>query len=375
MYFALMLHFFDAILFNLVIMYIPQKKYYTINHFKNFLLNYEGNSEDISNYNNYINELDVKLENCLRINQAILAFSIILLIISIAIIFIIIIYISNSRESQVIDVSIFYASNGTNTIRLILSIIDWSMAIAIIAKINKIRKEEDKIGLTNEIKSGIIKVIIILSFYFIYCIYELIFIIRCFGNVDSLFLYNKHYIERKLNNQKKELEENNINKERNPSTLSSTKKEESEQLRIEGNKEKKLLELLKNKEKDIKELKDQVNQKNEKIKKLEQINNNQKKEIKELESENPYKLKKNEKLITIIFAPSNQKFHYSLICKNTQKFAFVEQELYDIFPDYKDTENYFLVNGIKINRNKTIEENNIKFSDIIIINKIDDKDE
>ena len=109
MYISLILLFFDAILFNLIIKYIPQKKYYKINYFKNFLLNYEGNSEDINNYTNYINELDIKLENCSRINQAILAFSIILLILSIAIIFIIIIYIFKSRESQKIDISNFVA--------------------------------------------------------------------------------------------------------------------------------------------------------------------------------------------------------------------------------------------------------------------------
>jgi len=132
-------------------------------------------------------------------------------------------------------------------------------------------------------------------------------------------------------------------------------------------------------------LKDQVNQKDKEIKILEQTNNNLNEEInllknenkkqiieiKELESENPYKLKKNEKLITIIFVSSDQKIHYSLICKNTQKFAFVEQELYDIFPEYKETENFFLLNGEKINRNKTIEENNIKFSDKIMVNKFE----
>jgi hypothetical protein len=193
-------------------------------------------------------------------------------------------------------------------------------------------------------------------------------------NEKPLFLYNKYYIEEELNIQKKKLEKNKINKESNPYSL-SFKNEESEINRIKENNEKKLLQLLENKEKEIKELKDQVNQKDEKIKELEQTNINLYKEIKELESENPYKLKKNEKLITIIFVSSDQKLHYSLICKNTQKFAFVEQELYDIFPEYKETENFFLFNGEKINRNKTIEEINIKFSDQITLFKYDDKDE
>ena len=376
MYFSLVLFFFDVILYYLAIMYIPQKKYYKINHFKNFLLNYEG-SEDISNYNNIIKELDSKLKNCSRINQAVLAFSIILLIISIAIIFFIIFNIYISRESLEIEPDFFLAITFIiNIIRFFFSIIDWSMAIAIIAKINKIREKEDKIGLTNEIKSGIIKVIIILSFYFIYCIFELCIIFLYIDDCSkSLFLYNKYYIEEELNILKNELEKNKINEAETRSKISVIPFEETERNIIVKNdqvKEENLLQLLKDKEKDIIKLKDQVNQKDKEINLLKNENKKQIIEIKELESENPYKLKKNEKLITIIFDSSDQKIHYSLICKNTQKFAFVEQELYENFPEYKETENIFLFNGAKINRNKTIEENNIKFSDHITFYKYDD---
>ena len=77
------------------------------------------------------------------------------------------------------------------------------MALAIIAKINKIRKKEDKIGLTNEIKNGIIKVIIILTFYLIYCIFEINFIAYYANECSrSLFLYNEYYIEKDLNTKK-----------------------------------------------------------------------------------------------------------------------------------------------------------------------------
>ena len=94
-----------------------------------------------------------------------------------------------------------------NLIRLFFSIIDWSMAIAIIAKINKIRKKEDKIGLTNEIKSGIIKVIIILKFYFIYCIFEIYIAQFYFRQYSwSLLLHNKYYIEKELKQQKNKLD-------------------------------------------------------------------------------------------------------------------------------------------------------------------------
>jgi hypothetical protein len=46
----------------------------------------------------------------------------------------------------------------------------------------------------------------------------------------------------------------------------------------------------------------------------------------------------------------------------------VENILYDKYPEYIESENYFLVNGIKINKYKTMEQNNIKYSNIIILN-------
>jgi len=47
--------------------------------------------------------------------------------------------------------------------------------------------------------------------------------------------------------------------------------------------------------------------------------------------------------------------------------------LYEKYPNYTETENFFVVGGKKINRSKSIEENNIKNNDIItlIINNLD----
>ena len=101
---------------------------------------------------------------------------------------------------------------------------------------------------------------------------------------------------------------------------------------------------------------------------MEQINIKDK-EIKEIKSNIPYKLKKGEKLMTIIFLSKDETIHYSLICKNTDKFSRIEEKLYDIFPEYQEMENHFMVNGKKINKYKTLDENNIKFSDIILINE------
>ena len=89
------------------------------------------------------------------------------------------------------------------------------------------------------------------------------------------------------------------------------------------------------------------------------------KEIKELKSKFPFELSIGEKLMTIIFTSTDQKIHYSFICKNTDKFSRLEALLYEIYPEYKESENYFIANGIKVNRFKNLEENRIKNSDVI----------
>ena len=90
-------------------------------------------------------------------------------------------------------------------------------------------------------------------------------------------------------------------------------------------------------------------------------------EIKELKLKMPYILENNEQLMTIIFISLDQKIHYSFICKNTDKFNRIESLLYDIYPEYKEVENYFLAKGGKVNKFKTLEENQIQNSDIITL--------
>ena len=94
-------------------------------------------------------------------------------------------------------------------------------------------------------------------------------------------------------------------------------------------------------------------------------------EIKELKSTRQFDLKPGEKLISVIFVSVDQAIHYSLICKNTDVFSTVENLLYKQYPEYKESENYFLLDGNKINRYKTLDENKIKNSSIITLNKYD----
>ena len=105
---------------------------------------------------------------------------------------------------------------------------------------------------------------------------------------------------------------------------------------------------------------------------------NSKNEIKNLKEEIDdfrfyFKLGENEKLIRIIFQSTDQIIiNYSLICKNTDIFANIEQNLYNQFPIYKDSENFFTSGGNKINKYKSLEENKIKSNDILLLNKYEE---
>jgi chromosome segregation ATPase len=91
------------------------------------------------------------------------------------------------------------------------------------------------------------------------------------------------------------------------------------------------------------------------------------KALKEKMKRFPFELNENEKLISIIFTNSTQEFHYSIICKNTEIFTVLEAKLYEKFPQYGETANYFIANGNKVIGHKTLEDNNIKDSNIIIL--------
>ena len=85
----------------------------------------------------------------------------------------------------------------------------------------------------------------------------------------------------------------------------------------------------------------------------------------------PFELNENEKLISIIFTNSAREFHCSIICKNTDRFSTLEPKLYEKFPQYGETANYFIANGNNVISHKTLEENNIKDSDIVILHQFE----
>ena len=97
------------------------------------------------------------------------------------------------------------------------------------------------------------------------------------------------------------------------------------------------------------------------------------KELKEIKLRRPIELLPGEKLMTLIFISYDQNIHYSVICKNTDKFNIVEQKLYERYKEYTEGENYFLFNGKKISRFKSVEENGLQNSSIIVLNQFGDE--
>ena len=72
-------------------------------------------------------------------------------------------------------------------------------------------------------------------------------------------------------------------------------------------------------------------------------------------------------LISVIFQSLDKRVHCSIICKETDLFVNVESSLYKKYPEYLESEQYFIVNGKKINKFKTLNANGIKDNDIILL--------
>ena len=130
----------------------------------------------------------------------------------------------------------------------------------------------------------------------------------------------------------------------------------------------KLNKIINNKNKDINDEKN-INQKlMEKTRISLELMDKKEKEINSLRSNLPFQINEGEKLMCVIFVTGNQEIHYPFICKDKQKFNELENILYEKFPNYKKNENFFTVNGNKINKSKTLEENKIKDGDVIQLN-------
>ena len=132
--------------------------------------------------------------------------------------------------------------------------------------------------------------------------------------------------------------------------------------------------IIKEKDKKINEnLQNQININNKSSNNNYQINR-----ISELEDEikqlKTYILSPGDKLISIKLISVDQNINFSTYAKVNDNFRKLEEIVYDKYPEYREYENYFLVNGKRVNKNKTLEQNNIKDKDVLTLSKIDDDD-
>ena len=120
---------------------------------------------------------------------------------------------------------------------------------------------------------------------------------------------------------------------------------------------------------DINELKDKIKILSTDIKnKYKEINyyKNQIQNSKENQNEIT-SIKPGEKIISVQFISQgiNDIFNYGMVCKNTDLFVKLEERLYNDFPKDKKFETLFEVNGRRILRFQTLDENKIKNNVII----------
>ena len=119
-----------------------------------------------------------------------------------------------------------------------------------------------------------------------------------------------------------------------------------------------------------------IENQNKKIKQLEyQLSNNKNeiyenklilknKEIDELKNKlNKLSLNNNpinrNQIMCVYFTSIDQKINRPIPCIDTDVFAEIEEKLYKEYPEYRETNNYFMANGKQVLRFKTIGDNKI----------------
>ena len=75
-------------------------------------------------------------------------------------------------------------------------------------------------------------------------------------------------------------------------------------------------------------------------------------------------------LVVINFESGDGQIRRGIQCMKNEIFAIAEEKLYKFYEAFRDTNNKFTVNEIEIKRFKTIEENNIKDGDKVVLETI-----
>ena len=129
------------------------------------------------------------------------------------------------------------------------------------------------------------------------------------------------------------------------------------------------LEKIKVLEEKLKEVNDILHDRINKANSIININQKTIEELKEKLSRFPFEILKGEKLMSIIVISSDKKLQRAIICKNTELFCDLEKKIYQN-NDKIDIGNYFTLNGKKIDETKSLDDNNIKDNDIIVLNNL-----
>ena len=79
-----------------------------------------------------------------------------------------------------------------------------------------------------------------------------------------------------------------------------------------------------------------------------------------------------DKIIVIQFITGDQSINRGIKCLPTDTFVSVEEKLYQIYPEFRQTNNDFITNGRLILKFKTIEENQIKDGQLVQLIKRDE---
>ena len=64
-------------------------------------------------------------------------------------------------------------------------------------------------------------------------------------------------------------------------------------------------------------------------------------------------------IMSINFTYPGKSINYSIGCISTDTFATVEEKLYKEYPEFRETNNFFIANGKNVLRFKTVAENKI----------------
>ena len=106
--------------------------------------------------------------------------------------------------------------------------------------------------------------------------------------------------------------------------------------------------------------------KDEKILKLEQ----------DLEKFKSYYSTSEKELISLSIILGDQSIEkFNIVSKDSDIFTTLENKIYEKNPNLRENENFFLFNGKKINKNKTLKDNNIKDNSVITLYKFDENDD